>query len=192
MCIRDRLAGRQHLHAGDDDAVVLFTHDAQRRHRNILLVIEFRVARGLRGHHGIDHVIVVVADPPIVTLQIVGEGIGLGQRVGFHRHTRDERRHMVGRAAEHAEGEFGDHAMALHPPLQVVAALGPQEIDGVAATILLVGQGVAVRRIGLEVIDRGNGGGGIAEGGMAGDIVDALAADIDHATVAQRLEMLLA
>ena len=106
-------AGRQHLHAGDDDAVVVLAHDAQRRHRDVLLVIELRIARGLRRHHRVDHVDVVVADVAVVLLQVVGEGVRLRQRVGLHRHAGDERRDVIRRAAEHAVGEFGDAAVAV-------------------------------------------------------------------------------
>ena len=58
--------------------------------------------------------------------------------------------------------------------------------------VLLVGHAVAVGRIGLHVVDRGDGRGGAAEGGMGRYVVDPLAADIDDAAVAQRFEMLLA
>src|SRR5262249_30445799 len=38
----------------------------------------------------------------------------------------------------------------------------------------------------------GDRGSGVAKGGMAGDVLDPLAADIDDAAVAQRFQMLLA
>ncbi len=60
------------------------------------------------------------------------------------------------------------------------------------AAVLLVGQGVAVGRIGLEVVDAGDRLRRGAERRMGGDVVDPLAADIDHAAVAQRFQMLLA
>src|SRR5262249_51189959 len=66
------------------------------------------------------------------------------------------------------------------------------EIDRVAPSVLLVAQGIAVRGLRLHVVDGGDGRGGSAEGGVAGDVVDPLAADIDDAAVAQRLQMLLA
>ena len=47
-------------------------------------------------------------------------------------------------------------------------------------------------RIGLEVVDAGDGLRRRAKRRMGGDIVDPLAADIDHAAVAQRFQMLLA
>ncbi len=74
---------------------------------------------------------------------------------------------MIGRAAEHAVGEIGDAAMADHAALQVVARVGAQEIDRVAAAVLLVAHRVAVGRVGLEVVDRRHGLRGVAESRMA-------------------------
>ena len=99
---------------------------------------------------------------------------------------------MIGRAAEHPECQLRDHAMPDHAPLQVVARARAQEIDGVAGAVLLVAHDVAVGRIRLHVVDGGDGRGGVAEGGMAGDVVHLLAADIDDAAVAQRFQMFLA
>ena len=118
-------------------------------------------------------------------------GAGRGQRVRLHRHTGDERGDVIGRAAEHAEGGVGDFPMSEHAALQVVARARAQKIDGMAAAVFLVGQRVAVRRIRLHIVDAGNRRGGVAEGRMARDVVDLLAADIDGATVAQRLQMFL-
>ena len=82
--------------------------------------------------------------------------------------------------------------MAVRALLQILAGLRLEEIDRVAAAVLLVGHGVAVGRIGLEVVDAGDGLRRRAKCRMRGDIVDPLAADIDHAAVAQRFQMLLA
>ena len=97
---------------------------------------------------------------------------------------------MIGRAAEKAVGEIGDAAMALHAALQVVARARAQEIDRVPAAVLLVAHRVAVGRIGLEIVEARHGRGGVAERRMGGDVVDALATDIDGAAVAQRFKML--
>jgi len=99
---------------------------------------------------------------------------------------------VIGRAAEHAEGRVGDPAMSQHAPLQVIARARTQEVDRVSTAILLVGQAFAVRRIGLHVVEGRDRRGGVAKCGVAGDVVDPLAADIDDATVAQRFQMLLA
>ena len=99
---------------------------------------------------------------------------------------------MIRRAAEHAEGRVGDSAMSQHAPLQVLARARAQEIDRVATSLLLVGQGVAVRWIRLHVVEGGDRRGGVAKGGMVGDVVDPLAADIDDTPVAQRFQMLFA
>src|SRR5439155_23605782 len=78
-----------------------------------------------------------------------------------------------------------------HAPLQIVAALRAQEIDRVAAALLLVAHDVAVRRVGLEIVDAGDRLRRGAKGRMPGDVVDLLAADIDHTSIAQCLQVLL-
>ncbi len=185
-------AGRQHLHAGDDHAVILLAHHAQRRHRQVLLVIEFRVARGLRRHHGVDDIDVVVADVAVVAQKVLGMRMRGRQLIRLHRHAGDERGDVVGGAAEHAEGEIGDPAMPLHAPLQVVAVARSQVIDRVPRAVLFVAHGRAVRRVCFQVVNGGYGCGGIGECGMPRDVVDPFAADIDHAAVAQRFQMFLA
>ncbi len=185
-------AGREHLHARDHDAVVFFPHHPQRRHRKVLPLIEFRIARRLRRQHGVDDVDVVVPDVAVIPNEIVGVRTGCRQRVGLDHHAGDERGDVIGRAAEHAEGRVGDPAMSQHAPLQVLARARAQEIDRVATSLLLVGQGVAVRRIRLHVVEGGDRRGGVAKGGMTGDVVDPLAADIDDTAVAQRFQMLFA
>src|SRR5215831_10836263 len=79
-----------------------------------------------------------------------------------------------------------------HAPLQVFARARAQEIDRVTSTVLLVAEGLAVSRIRLHVVKGGDGGGCVAKGRMAGDVIDPLAADINGAAVAQRFQMLLA
>lgn len=185
-------AGRQHLHAGDDDAIVVLAHHPQRGHRNILLVVELRITGGLRRHHGVDDIGVVVADVAVIGHEVVGVRAGRRQRIGLHGHAGDERGDVIGRAAEHAEGGIGDLPVPHHAALQIIARARTQKIDGVAAAILLIAQRVAVRRVRLHVVDGGNRRGGVPEGRMARDVVDLLAADIDDAAVAQRFQMLLA
>ena len=99
---------------------------------------------------------------------------------------------MVRRAPEQAVGKIGDPPVADHAPLQILARARPQEIDRVAAAILLVGHFLAKRRIGLHVVERHHRLRGIAERRVGGDVVDLFVADIDHAAVAQRFEMLFA
>src|SRR6516164_3572539 len=82
--------------------------------------------------------------------------------------------------------------MSQHAPLQVLARARTQEVDRVATTILLVGQAFAVRGIRLHVVEGRDRRGGVAKCGVAGDVLDPLAADIDDATVAQTFQMLLA
>jgi hypothetical protein len=89
-------------------------------------------------------------------------------------------------------GEVGDAAVALHAALQVVARPRAQEIDRMAAAVLLVAHLVAKRGIGLHVIERHHGLRRVAERRMGGDVVDLFVADIDDPAVAERFEMLFA
>src|SRR5215471_15297480 len=99
---------------------------------------------------------------------------------------------MIGRTAEHAEGEIGDMAVPQHAPLQVLARARAQEIDRVAAAVLLVAHNLAVGGIRLHVIERGDSYGRVAKGGVTGNVADPLAADIHDAPVTQRFQVLLA
>src|SRR5439155_12562814 len=135
---------------------------------------------------------VVIAQMPVVAQKIVGVRAGSGQRIGLDHHAGDEGGDVIGRAAEHAKGKVGDAAVAKHAPLQVLAGTRAQEIDRVTAAVLLVAHGLVVGGIRLHVVKRGDGCGRVAKGGVTGDVVDALAADIDDAPVAQQLQVLLA
>ena len=99
---------------------------------------------------------------------------------------------MVRRAAEQAVGKISNTLVADHAPLQILARARAQEIDGMAAAVLLVGHLRAKRRIGLHVVERDDGLRRIAERRVRGDVVDLFVTDIDHAAVAQRFEMLFA
>ena len=81
--VGERGAGRQHFHAGNNDAGIVLAHDLQRRHRNILPLIKFRVARGLRGHHRIDDVEVVVADVAVIGSRLSAYPCGAFSSSGF-------------------------------------------------------------------------------------------------------------
>src|ERR1700719_3957663 len=59
-----------------------------------------------------------------------------------------------------------------------------------AAAILLVGPFLAKRRIRLHVVERRRRLRRVAERRVRGDVVDFFVADINHAAVAQRFEML--
>src|SRR5262245_16596264 len=61
-----------------------------------------------------------------------------------------------------------------------------------ARAVLLVGERLTVRRVGFHVVDGGDRQRGVAERGMAGDVIDPLTTDIDDAAVAQRFQMLFA
>src|SRR4026209_1233386 len=79
---------------------------------------------------------------------------------------------------------------SLHRALRV--APGRARLAAAGAASLLMAPRVRVRRVRLHVVDGGSRRGGIAEGRMARDVVDLLAADIDDAAVAQRFQTLLA
>ena len=155
-------------------------------------MIEFRIARGLRRHHGVDRVDVVVADVAIIGEQIIGMAARRLQLVGLHRHAGDERGDVIRRAAEHAVGEVGDAAVTIHPPLQVVARTGTQIVDRVAATVFLERHLVAQRGIGFHVVERRHRLRGVAERRMLGDVIDPFRSDIDNASITDRFEVLLA
>ena len=58
-----------------------------------------------------------------------------------------------------------------------------------ALAVLLEGEQIALRRIGLEIVEPGDGLRAVAERRMAGDVVDPLGADIDDAAVAHAFEL---
>ena len=92
---------------------------------------------------------------------------------------------MVGRAAEHSVGQISDFLVPNHAALKIAACLGSKKVDRMAPAVLLVRHRLAVRRIRLHVVQRGNSSCRSAERGMPGYIVDPLAADIHDPPVAQ-------
>ena len=79
-----------------------------------------------------------------------------------------------------------------HPLIYAAVTSGLKVVFGMALAVLLISQGFPVGRIRLHIVERGNRPGGVAKGGMARDVPDPLAADIDDAAVAQQFQMLLA
>ncbi len=97
---------------------------------------------------------------------------------------------MIGRAAEKSVGDLGNLAMGLGPFPQVITVLGQNVVGRIALAVLYESHAFMVGRIGFHIIDLGGGLGGVAEGGVGGDIVDPLPADINHAAIAQTFQML--
>src|SRR6202040_4092637 len=77
-------------------------------------------------------------------------------------------------------------------PRQILARAAAQPLQADTLAVVLEGEEVALRRIGLEIVERRDGARAVAEGGMAGDVVDPLGADIDHAAVAHAFELFAA
>jgi len=194
--VAEHAARRQHLHARYDDAVVLLRDDPQGRDRQVHALIVVGVAGGLRRQHGVGRVYVVAAHMLVVVEQVAREAaiaaVALVEHLGLHRHAGDEARDVVVGAPDHAVGQIGDAAMRIRALLQIGARGRPQVVGRVPLAALLVGHDVAVGRVGLHVVERGHRVGRVPEGGMGGDVVDLLAADIDPAPVANRLQVLLA
>ncbi len=182
-------AGRQHLHAGNDDAVVLLADHAAGRIGQILLLEEIRIARGLRRHDGVRGEDVVVAHEFVIAPHIVGI---LPEQFRLQVHAGDEARDVIRRTAEQPEIRLRQHPMRIRALRQLRFGLRLHVIDRVAVAVLFIGQRVALRRIALEIEEIGEGARGVAEGGVVRHVVHALAADIDHAAVAQRFQIVLA
>ena len=96
---------------------------------------------------------------------------------------------MVGRAPDQAVGCVGDRFHRAHPAGQVLASAAAQPRQAVALAVLLEREQFVPLRIGLELVEAGNGLRGVSERGVAGDVVDPLGADIDGAAVAHAFEL---
>ena len=135
---------------------------------------------------GID---VVVAHEGVIGADIVGEW---PEQFRLEVHAGDEARDVVRRTPKKAVTHLGEGAVAFGALREFFAIARLEVVEVVGLAVFLVGHLRAPRRIGLEVVEFGNGLDGIAEGGMRRHIVDALVADIDRAPVAQPLDILLA
>ena len=99
--------------------------------------------------------------------------------------------YVVGRPTEHTIRQVRDFSMPNHPPLQVVARLGPQIVNRVSVAVLFEGQRLAIRRVSLHVVDGSHRTGGVAERRVGGDILDSFLANIDHPSILKGFQMLL-
>ena len=97
---------------------------------------------------------------------------------------------MLRRAADEAVGRLRRCAQRPHAAGEVVAAAATQPLQRVALAALLIGEQLGLGGIGLEIVQRGDGLRAVAERRMAGHVVDALRADIDHPTVAHAVQFL--
>src|SRR5581483_5639086 len=98
----------------------------------------------------------------------------------------------IGRAPDEPESAVGERLVRPGPAGELLGVARPEEVGAEALAVLLVGENVALRGIRLEVVEPRHRLGGVAEGGVPGDVADALAADIDLAAVPHPLELLLA
>ena len=182
-------AGRHHLGAGDDDAGVGLLLDMA---ADVADLVRRPVAVDRRMDDGVideGHALLAELVPAlrIVLIGIVEIGIGAERR--------QERRLVVGRAADPAVGEarpFGDrvaageHLLERFRRLEVgvrhaaVAGLGRQQD-------LVLALGIVQR-----VVEPRDHARGVAEGRMLGHVLHALAVDVDLAAVAKRGEILRA
>src|SRR5262249_58629821 len=87
---------------------------------------------------------------------------------------------MIGRTAEHAEGEIGDMAVPQHAPLQVLARARAQEIDRVAAALLLLAHKLAGGGVRPHSLKRGGRYWRVSKSGGAGERARPPPARIHH------------
>jgi len=99
---------------------------------------------------------------------------------------------VVGRASDQAVACIRDRLHRPHSAREILAAAAAQPRQPIALAVLLEREQVAPLRIGLELVETGNGPCAVPECRMRGDVVDPLRADIDDAPVAHALEFFLA
>ncbi len=187
--VGERGAGRHHLGSGHDDAGV-----------RLLLHVAVDVAHFLRRAVAVDGRMddgVVDERHALLGEAVPALGVLLPGRVelGVGAERAEERRLVVGRAAEPAVAELG--------PLGDGVAAGDQLLDGPGALEVGV-RHAAVAGVGRHqqlgamlgvvqrVVEARQHARGVAEGRMRGDVLDALAVDVDLAAVAQQLQELIA
>ena len=105
-----------------------------------------------------------------------------------HGEAGDQPGDVVGRAADQPVSGIRDRLHGAHAAREILAGAAAQPLQADALAVLLERQQFALGRIGLEVVKRRDGSRGVAEGGMAGDVIDPLGADIDDAPVAHALK----
>ena len=96
---------------------------------------------------------------------------------------------MVGRASDQPVGCVCDRLHCPHAAREIVTGSASQPRQAVALAVLLEREQIALLRVGLELVEAGDGLRAVAERRMARHVVDALGADIDRAAVAHALEL---
>ena len=182
-------AGGDHLGAGDDDAGVgLLLHVAA----DVAHLVRRPVAVDGRMDDGVvdeRHALLAELVPALGVLLVRRVEVGVGAE------GREERRLVIGRAAHPAIGElgpFGDGVPAGDELLHVLRRL--EERVGVTLVAGVGRQQELVLALGVvqRVVEARDHPGGVAEGRVRGDVLDALAVDVDLAAVLQRFQVFLA
>ena len=167
---------------------VVFAHHLQGRIVAHHAGIDFAIADAGRRRHREREVEVVAARALVETHQIVAEARREAvEQFRPHRQPGDEPRNMVGRAPDQPIGRVRDRLHGAHAAREILARAAAQPLHAEAVAIFLDGEQLAFCRIGLEIVQRRNRARAVAERGMAGDVVDALRADIDDAAVAHAI-----
>ena len=187
VVVGDRRRGRHHLGAGDDDAAVglLLHRDVDVLHLfGRLVAVDRRIDDGVvHERHGFLRTLVPgagIAGVRAVILRVAAESVGVGRLV-------------VRRAAHPAIGQarpLGDRGLRA---AQVLARARHAEVAmrvAAGAGVGGAGQHVAVLRVVQRVVEPRDGPDRIAQSGMGGHVLDALAVDIDLAAVTQALHVL--
>ena len=187
--VGERRARRHHLGARHDDAGI-----------RLLLHVAVDVAHLLRRQvavdGGMDDGVVderhALLGELVPALRVVLPGrVELG--VGAER--AEERGLVVGRAAEPAVADLGPLRDRVAAGDRLLHRLGALEVGVRHAAVAGVGrhqQFVLVLGVVQRIVEARDHACGVAEGRVRGDVLDALAVDVDFAPVAQRLEELLA
>lgn len=183
-------AGGEHLHAGDGDARVVLRHHLQVRIVALLAGKQIGALSSARRRHGEAEIEIVAAGVVVILQQVLAAARTQGvEQARVHRKSRNQPRHLIGRAADETIGEIGDRLAAAHAAREIVAAPAAQPVEADRLTVAVEGEQLAPGRIGLEVVEPRNGSRAFTERRMRGDVVDTLGADIDGAAVAHALEL---
>ena len=186
-------AGGEHLHARHGDAGVVLGDDLQVRIVALLAGKQVGALAAARRRDGEAEIEIVLAREVVILQQILAEARAQAvEQRRIHRQAGDQTGHLIGRAPDEAIGRVGDGLAAAHSPREIVAVAAAQPIEADALAVLLEREQLALGRIGLEIVEPGDGFRAFAERRMAGDVVDPLRADIDGAAVAHPLKLALA
>ena len=176
---------RQHLHAGDDDAVGVLVDHLEARIVALLPRKEIAGADAGRRRHGKAQEKVVLARMVVIAQQPLARAWAqIFQHLGPHRESCHHARDMVGRTADEAVRRCGDRLQRRHAAAKIGARAAAQPIEAEALAIFLE------EMLCLQIVEARDRRGAAAKGGMAGHVVDALGADIDRPSVAHALEFL--